>query len=104
MVRIPVIAQVASRPPAEPVWRAISADTIKMPEPIIDPTTIMVESKRPRPRIKPCSLAIGAVEAAEAAGDAFMLPASSRRFRTPAAHARPPQEIAGRAMPDRGRR
>ncbi len=35
---------------------------MKMPEPIIEPTTIMVESKRPSPRMKPCSLAIGSVE------------------------------------------
>src|ERR1700691_2347695 len=27
----------------------MSADTMKMPEPIIEPTTIIVESKRPRP-------------------------------------------------------
>src|SRR5579872_2400369 len=103
MVSTPVIAQVVSRPPAEPVWRAISADTIKMPEPIIDPTTIMVESKRPSPRIKPCSLAIGSLEAAEVAAGIFMLPAPGerlqrfRRCRTPAAPERPPLEIDVRA-------
>ena len=33
----------------EPVSRAMSADTMKMPEPIIEPTTIAVALKRPRP-------------------------------------------------------
>src|SRR5437867_9629668 len=31
----------------------MSAETMKMPEPIIDPATIIVESSRPRPRMKP---------------------------------------------------
>src|ERR1019366_10122613 len=47
------MTQAASSPPVEPVCRAMSADTMKMPEPIIDPATIMVESNRPRPRTKP---------------------------------------------------
>src|SRR5258707_13151719 len=47
--------QVRSKPPAEPVWRVMSEATMKMPEPIIDPTTIMVPSKRPMARTKPRS-------------------------------------------------
>src|SRR4030088_2272110 len=39
----------------------MSADTMKMPDPIIDPTTIIVESNRPRPRTKPDdSVCVGA--------------------------------------------
>jgi hypothetical protein len=36
--------------PVLPTSRAISPATIKIPEPIIDPATIMVESKTPRLR------------------------------------------------------
>src|ERR1022692_2327944 len=58
----PVIIHARSSPPVDPVYRAISAETMKMPEPIIDPTTIMVESKRFSPRTKPtASLFVGAV-------------------------------------------
>ena len=35
--------------------RAMSADTMKMPEPIIEPTTTIVESYRPRPRVNSVS-------------------------------------------------
>ncbi len=55
MVRSPVTTQTAMSHPAEPTWRAISAGTMKMPEPIIDPATIMVESSRPSSRTKPGS-------------------------------------------------
>src|ERR1700733_11687607 len=47
--------QVRSRPTTEPVWRAMSAETMYMPEPTIEPTTIIVESKRPSPRTRPAS-------------------------------------------------
>src|SRR6059058_1160662 len=57
MVSSPVRTQVRRSPPAEPVWREISAATMKMPEPIIDPTTIIVPSNKPMARTKPCSLA-----------------------------------------------
>ena len=43
----------ASKPPVDPALRAMSAETMKMPEPIIDPTTIVVESNKPKPRTKP---------------------------------------------------
>ena len=69
MVSTPVITQATSKPPAEPVCREISADTIKIPEPIIDPTTIMVESNNPRPRTKPGSDAGTGVTVAGLDGD-----------------------------------
>src|SRR5215467_10433601 len=40
--------------PAAPVSRAISAATMNMPDPIIEPATIMVESKSPSPRFNAC--------------------------------------------------
>ncbi|MNT63702.1 hypothetical protein D3C72_2015380 [compost metagenome] len=49
MVKRPVSSQMTSSHPGEPTCRAISAETMKMPEPIIDPATIIVESSRPRP-------------------------------------------------------
>ena len=45
--------QTISSQPAEPTWRAISAGTMKIPEPIIEPATIMVESSNPSSRMKP---------------------------------------------------
>jgi hypothetical protein len=44
----PVINQTARSHPPEPTVRAMSALTIKMPDPIIDPTTSMVAPYRPR--------------------------------------------------------
>src|SRR5262249_49257096 len=38
--------------PELPIMRDMSAETMKMPEPIITPTTTMVESNRLRPRTK----------------------------------------------------
>ena len=59
MVSSPVTTQTISSQPAEPTWRAISAGTMKMPEPIIEPATIMVESSSPSSRTNPvvCFLA-----------------------------------------------
>src|SRR4029077_5827451 len=45
--------QPTARPPAEPTGRATSAGTMKIPEPIIEPATIMVESRNPSSRMKP---------------------------------------------------
>src|SRR5215472_8994732 len=42
----------------------MSAETMKMPEPIIEPTTIIVESKRPRPLTSSGEEEGGAAEAA----------------------------------------
>ena len=44
MVRTPVITHATSSQPAEPTCRAISAETMKMPEPMMMPATIMMES------------------------------------------------------------
>src|SRR6476646_6667209 len=49
MVRNPVTAQAMISSAGESTRRAISADTIKMPEPIIDPMTSVVALVRPRP-------------------------------------------------------
>ena len=49
IVNTPVTAHTTSSQPDEPTNRAISADTMKMPEPIIEPATSMVESSKPNP-------------------------------------------------------
>ena len=46
------MAHAASNHPGEPRIVIDLAETMKMPEPIIDPTTIIVASIRPRPRTK----------------------------------------------------
>ena len=48
---MPVMIHEASSQPGLPTLRDISADTMKMPEPIIDPATSMVESNSPRLRV-----------------------------------------------------
>jgi len=50
------MTQVRMRPPADPTWRAMSAETMKMPDPIIDPATIIVESTRPSSLRNPVDL------------------------------------------------
>ncbi len=50
------MSQAVSNPPADPVCLAISAATIKIPDPIIDPTTIIVPSNSPMARTNPPSL------------------------------------------------
>jgi hypothetical protein len=55
----PATAHASNSQPGAPVNRADSAEVIKMPEPIIDPTTIMVASTGPSARTNPdcdCSL------------------------------------------------
>src|ERR1700726_3620176 len=49
MVRKPVITQAPINNAGESTSRAISAETRKMPDPIIEPITSMVELVRPRP-------------------------------------------------------
>ena len=49
----PVRIQTRSSQPLEPTSRAMSAETMKMPEPIMVPATSMVASKRPRRLLKP---------------------------------------------------
>src|ERR1700722_2681219 len=46
---------------------------MKIPDPIIDPTTIIVESKRPRPRMNPDSLGTGGADVADVAVEVFTL-------------------------------
>ena len=48
MVRAAVTTHAPRKSAGESVPRAISASTIKMPEPIIEPITSAVELKRPR--------------------------------------------------------
>ncbi len=52
MVRTPVNTHAASSQPGELIIRAMSAETMKIPEPIIAPITIMVASYSPMPRTK----------------------------------------------------
>ncbi len=49
MVMNPATAHAPISSAGESTSRAISAETIKMPEPIIDPMTSMVALVRPRP-------------------------------------------------------
>src|ERR1700675_3127518 len=44
----PVVTQTTINNPGLPTCRAMSADTMKMPDPIIEPATIMVASSGPR--------------------------------------------------------
>src|SRR6185436_17298682 len=50
MVSTPASAHAASNQPGDPTSREDSAEVIKIPEPIIDPTTIIVASSRLKPR------------------------------------------------------
>src|SRR6185436_15359448 len=45
----PVTIQTTSNHPGEPTWRAMIDETMKIPEPIIDPATSIVESNNPSP-------------------------------------------------------
>ncbi len=47
IVMTPVTTQTTMSQPAAPTSREISAETMKMPEPIMVPATSMVASKRP---------------------------------------------------------
>src|SRR5439155_90479 len=49
----PETAQARSNQPGAPINRADSADVMKMPDPIIEPITIMVASIGPRARKRP---------------------------------------------------
>src|SRR5215831_16930247 len=52
-VKIPVISHTTSNQPGPPTCLEISAETRKIPEPIIDPATIIVESSKPSARKRP---------------------------------------------------
>src|SRR5438876_9958440 len=62
IVRTPAIAQEASSHPVEPTIVIDLAETMKMPDPIIDPMTIIVASNMLRPRTSP-GLSTGAIDA-----------------------------------------
>src|SRR5213076_1818081 len=53
MVSKPAKAHPSSNQPGAPLNRDDSADVIKMPEPIIDPMTIIIASIGPSPRTRP---------------------------------------------------
>src|SRR5947208_8397259 len=53
IVSKPAIAHASSNQPGAPLSRDDSADVIKMPEPIIDPITIIVASIGPSARTRP---------------------------------------------------
>jgi hypothetical protein len=56
MVKKPATAQATKSQPAEPKSRVMPAETMKIPEPIMDPETIITESVRPRERLKSVNL------------------------------------------------
>src|SRR5262245_9379605 len=60
IVSRPVMTHVISSQPDAPTCRTMSADTMKMPEPIIDPATIIVESHSPSSRRKPVDVSAAA--------------------------------------------
>jgi len=51
-VSTPASAHAASSHPGDPTRRDDSAEVMKMPDPIIEPTTIVVASSRLRPRTR----------------------------------------------------
>src|SRR5947207_10790903 len=83
MVSKPAIVHASKSQPGAPLSRADSADVIKMPEPIIDPITIMVASIGPRARTKPdfCGLSFISRTSARACGRLPSRDAISRRAR-----------------------
>ncbi len=60
---MPVTSQTTRIQPEEPTSRAMSAGTMKMPEPIIEPATIMVASSNPKSRTNPFSACVFASKA-----------------------------------------
>jgi hypothetical protein len=57
----PAKAHATSSHPGEPTSRADSADVMKMPDPIIEPITIIDASSVPRLRIRPEPTGFGSV-------------------------------------------
>src|SRR3954470_8586970 len=52
MVMVPASTHATSNHPGEPTRRDDSADTIKIPDPIMEPTTIIVASTKPSDRVR----------------------------------------------------
>jgi hypothetical protein len=69
MVRSPASAHATKSHPGAPTSRVDSADVMKMPDPIIEPTTIIVASSSPSPRSK-CS---GCRSASRLAGESSLI-------------------------------
>src|SRR5258706_2690755 len=82
----PLMNRAAGSRPVDAVWRAISAETMKIPEPIIAPTKIMVESNKPRPRTNPddsVSVTIGSITSVDVGSDIAPLLFNSRERQSP---------------------
>src|SRR5258708_39471906 len=58
MVSSAVTTQVMIIRPGDWTWREISAETMKIPEPIMDPITSVVESSRPSPFTRVVGVAV----------------------------------------------
>jgi len=55
----PVTSQTTNNHPGAPTCRAMMAETMKIPEPIIEPATSIVESSKPSPRTNFSSVTAG---------------------------------------------
>src|SRR5271156_855191 len=86
IVRTPAITQESSSHPELPSCRDMSAETIKMAEPIMDPATIIVLSNSPSPRLKPRAISMIACLSAGALGsdDVRFLPRPAKTDNTTA--------------------
>jgi hypothetical protein len=67
----PLTTQVRKNNPGDWTWRLMSAATMNTPEPIIDPITRVVASKRPRPFTRPDECTVDELLVA-AVGDVFI--------------------------------
>ena len=74
IVMTAVMTQAPISSAGDAVTRAISAETIKMPEPIMDPTTIDVALKRPSPLTSGSCVVEGLVAGADAVTLQVVLP------------------------------
>src|SRR5919109_5133001 len=79
IVMTPVISQTSRRPPGPQgdICRPMSAETMKIPEPIIDPTTSEIAARGPMPRMNSEG---GVVAAGALVGAAIAAPGSGYGF------------------------
>src|SRR2546421_13015875 len=61
MVNKPATPQASTSQPGAPLNRDVSAEVMKIPDPIIEPITIIVASTGPSPRTKPDSCWVAAL-------------------------------------------
>src|ERR1700704_1750071 len=80
MVNKPATVQASSNQLGAPIRRADSAEVMKMPEPIIEPTTIVIASSGPRARTN-CWLRVGLVIVKISAHGPARLPFPNARAR-----------------------